>query len=425
MLSVRRLKEDVYLFVENESLLWGFGRYGEEFDVDEGLKKCLKSKIDDYSNRIRIELVELHPTHKCNLSCEYCYIPYDKKNSSSVMEYSVLKEIFEKVYFYAKSNNQMVPRIMFHGGEPLLCKDLIIKAVKDFKDIFKFSIQTNALLIDDEIANFFEKNNVSVGISLDAMPNSRGVDNGIIYSKLKSFSSINKIGVVSTVTKRNVSSLPQFIEELYNAGLKSVVLNPVSPEQVNSEDLVADIEELVYFYKKAVSKLIELNKKSKNKLVIDNIEGWLLPFISDYSPVYCRMSPCGAARLNIVIGPDGEVYPCSGFVGFNVFSMGNIIRDSIEDIINSKTAQVIRSRNVDDIPECKTCAYKRVCGANCMIPLWFKYKDVNRISYYCKFYQEMVDFLLMKIYENEENLKYLISDTYLFLYAKSVKYKVS
>ncbi len=423
MIVKREIGQGIFLFIENDSLLWGLGKKEEEFIIDPRLRRCLEERVDIYSNRLRIELVELHLTERCNLRCNYCYVPYDLKNVSGSMDYSFVKDILEKIYLYAMENKSIIPRIMFHGGEPLIKKRLIMKIVDEFRDLFKFSIQTNGLLLDDEMIDFVETNNVSIGVSIDAEPNNRGVSNKAIYSKLKGFKSINKVGVVSTITKYNIANLVKFIEDLYSNGIRSVVLNPVSPEQPNAVEFVPDISLLISEYKNVISHLIELNKKRGEKLVIDNVEGWLLPFISDYSGVYCRMAPCGAGRLNIVITPNGDVYPCSGFVGFKDFVIGNIKHHSLERILNSKKAVYLRKRNVDDIYECRDCAYKRVCGANCIIPLLFLYNDINRPSYYCRFYQSLLDFLFLKLYESMENIRYLISDTYLYLYIKSEKYQ--
>lgn len=421
MFLKRKLGKDVFLYIENDTGLWFLSKKNNEKEIfGKKLIKELRKRIDENSKRVSLELIEIHPTQSCNLKCKYCYIPDVNKNRSSYLSFEDLDFIFLKIINYYDKIKKNLPRIIFHGGEPLIRFDDIKKIIMKYSDKFKFLIQTNGFLLDEDKISFLEEYNVSTGISIDADPNSRCSDQDFIFKLLKKFKDPTKIGIVSTITRDNIYGLKNFIEKLYNLRIGSLVLNPVSPEQPNSLDFVPEITLLSKAYKEIIENLILLNSAGDHKLVIDNIEGWILPFISTYSPIYCRMAPCGAGRYNIVISPEGDVYPCSGFSGFKEFKMGNVFSENIEDIINKPLS--LRERNVNEIRKCRKCIYKIVCGANCPIPLYFLNKNLYYPSYYCKFYKGLVDFLFLKIYQsNTKVLKYLISESYLNAIEKSKK----
>ena len=111
-------------------------------------------------------------TNACNLNCKYCY---DKGNHTTVsqeneefslMIHNIIKNI-NKIW----KNKDSSAEIIFHGGEPLIISVQNYKRLLDnIKMLYpkvKFSIQTNATLINQEYINLFKNYNVHIGISLD------------------------------------------------------------------------------------------------------------------------------------------------------------------------------------------------------------------------------------------------------------------
>ena len=119
--------------------------------------------------------VVFRPTNNCNLSCSYCY----DKNNHFLNENTIMNNATE--LFRREENNILYsldklfegesnPRIIFHGGEPLLVHSSVLDEFCD--KISKnrnivMSIQTNGTLINEKVIDLFKKYNFKVGISLD------------------------------------------------------------------------------------------------------------------------------------------------------------------------------------------------------------------------------------------------------------------
>lgn len=111
----------------------------------------------------------LHLTNGCNMGCRYCYV---KHENIQVMDF----ETARKAVDMASRNKGKPTGIIFFGGEPLLCKDLINEIVEysRFKEraigcMFYFKITTNGLLLDETFMNLALKENIFIALSHDGI----------------------------------------------------------------------------------------------------------------------------------------------------------------------------------------------------------------------------------------------------------------
>lgn len=119
-----------------------------------------------------IQNITLEVTEKCNLRCKYCiyntsheeYREFGTRN----MSWDVAKKAVD--FLSDHSTHAQNCHIGFYGGEPLINFELIKKVVKYAKEKMEgitFALTTNAVLMTEEIAQFFFDNDFSVIISLD------------------------------------------------------------------------------------------------------------------------------------------------------------------------------------------------------------------------------------------------------------------
>ena len=93
-----------------------------------------------------------------------------------------------------------------------------------------------------------------------------------------------------------------------------------------------------------------------------------------YTPTqYCQLDPvslglgvksCTAARVNMCVGPEGQVYPCQSYFE----PVGDILKDSWKEIWNHPLCVSLRAREYA-LEMCKECPQLPVCGGGCPLEL--------------------------------------------------------
>ena len=122
--------------------------------------------------------VVLKLTERCNINCSYCYVfnlgNDDYKEQASLMSISTAEEVAKFLVQGVADLSVKRVTIVFHGGEPMLMKknkfieicNIFVQSLQPLVEL-RLSIQTNAILVDDEWISIFEKYGVSVGVSVD------------------------------------------------------------------------------------------------------------------------------------------------------------------------------------------------------------------------------------------------------------------
>ncbi len=137
------------------------------FLVEEGtdeFQEWQQELEDTRNNKAHIFTLHFEPTIQCQMACSYCF--ENGANRGSGMKESVLKEslVWLKKYFQTHREVDAL-RLVFFGGEPLLRKDIVSKAVSGFSQLTKemscdfwSEIITNGELLDPNIAATLQTN---------------------------------------------------------------------------------------------------------------------------------------------------------------------------------------------------------------------------------------------------------------------------
>ena len=144
---------------ENSQLLKKYREKSEKFS----------SEMEDLRFNLALSAVYFNPTERCNLNCNYCYIPESfRKNGRDMSKTEIFNALdILKNHFNKTLPKGRLPQIVFHGSEPMLNRESIFEAMDKFKNDFAFGIQTNGTLLDDESIKFLSSKNISIGLSLD------------------------------------------------------------------------------------------------------------------------------------------------------------------------------------------------------------------------------------------------------------------
>ncbi|MEV6072950.1 FxsB family cyclophane-forming radical SAM/SPASM peptide maturase [Nocardia sp. NPDC052001] len=121
-------------------------------------------------------IVKIHG--RCNLACDYCYV-YEMADQSwltkpKAMSRSIFRESCEMIKDHAVGYALPAVNLVLHGGEPLLVgtSDLeyFARTAREILDPvvrLRLALQTNGVLIDEDVLRICERWNVKIGVSLD------------------------------------------------------------------------------------------------------------------------------------------------------------------------------------------------------------------------------------------------------------------
>lgn len=402
---------DKLAVVEPDTAFWAIVA---KDDISEALSGKLvadfKQKDDDFQdeiNQLRFNLkpsaVYFNPTERCNFNCSYCYLPEDMRRNGKTMTTDELCDALARLseYFAAIGTGDDKPQVIFHGSEPLLARDPVFEGIRRFKEHFHFGLQTNALLLDDEAVAFFIEHEVGIGISLDGLSadiaditrktwQGAGTFEAIIpvMEKLSDYAAFN---VITTVTSQNVHTLPRLVDFYHDHGVGVVMLNPVRCTLEGGMRLKPANQDLTTYFCQALDRTYELYKQTGRKLVVANFANILAAVAGPTSRrLMCDISPCGGGRCFFAVAANGDMFPCSEFIGIPEYNGGNLYQGNIDDILNSTAFRKVTSRMVENIDPCARCAIRHFCGAPCPAEIKMVSGRLNAASHYCQFYEEQV-----------------------------------
>lgn len=262
-------------------------------------------------------------TNNCNLNCSFCSKINRKKKYMSLDEY---EKILDKIKDYTNY-------IYLHvKGEPLLHPKVIemIKLAEQYN--LKVNLTTNGVLFDRYAKELGKCNNLNkINFSLHSENNKENylVD---IFDNIKYLSSKTTV-----------------IYRLWT--LKNNKLNKKSTEIV---DKIKDYYDLSSETVERIKK--EKNIKIKSTIYVDKDNEFEWPTINSHKS--CGF--CYALKTHIAILVDGTVIPCC-LDSNGVIKLGNIYKDNLEKIINSKKYRELQESFQKRKPIellCQSCTFK-------------------------------------------------------------------
>ena len=404
---------DYLALIEGSTAFWSLiekERAGALFCSD-ALVASYREQVEDFAaemNTLRFGLqpgaVYFNPTDLCNMSCSYCYIPDEIRAHGQHMSTSRLIDSLEKLRLFFEANgtaSKRLPQIVFHGAEPLMNRDAVFAAIASFKDVFEFGIQTNGTLLDDEAAAFFIENEVGIGLSLDSADavgsdRTRHTRNGKsvharVLDAIDRLVGYENFSVIATVTAMNIDRLTALVSFFHEVGVPVCMLNPVRCTLPGGRAVKPADHELVKPYLAALELSRELFERSGRKLVIANFANILLGIVAPTARrLMCDISPCGGGRCFFAVSANGDLFPCSEFIGLDAFRGGNLFDGTIDDALNSAPFKRVTARTVEDIQPCAHCAVRHFCGAPCPAEAFTATGDLRTPGAFCELYEAQI-----------------------------------
>lgn len=323
------------------------------------IRECCFKTVPTEGRRLVWEI-----THDCSMDCDYCFQAKKRqKNPMRILNSNDLNKICDKI------KDLGVKDALITGGEIYHAKDELENICNNLKKSgIKISFSTanifNKEFIDD-LLNFSPR---SLNISLDPRPKNmtektwekylQGAEYTLAMGDSHPGVSVKITGVISAANIANINEYLDLIKSFcqkYKSISAIYVTNPY---------------DIGYIKNNIRAKEHELNtvvEKISTKSFPPAIK--LVNFPRNNAP----LQRCLAGSHYVHIEPNGNVYPCHLFANYNenVFSMGNILHDDVQDINTSLrlfSEQVLSA--VEDtkreIGECKSCKVVETCGGGCL-----------------------------------------------------------
>lgn len=389
--------------------------------LHERVAEDLEARLREFRFGTHVTALYVNPNDACHADCRYCYIPPDIRRNGAQMSREQLGLVLDKAaeYFSRQNLADRKPVIIFHGSEPLVVKDLVFWAIREYGQTFAFGLQTDGALLTAEDVAFLKEHKVSVGISLDS-PNPKvhaelrrvpGEDGGFQQTvrAIELFDGYPGLNVVTTITRQNVQDLPDLITFLHERKVPVAMMNPVRGTQDYARQFQPDCDTLLEMFSKAVRRALELSERSGRPILIGDFSNLVLAIVApEGRRLMCDITPCGGARCFFTVTATGEMVPCGEFQGLEGFSGGNIFRDSLEAAVDSAPFQQVRERVVERIEDCRDCAIRHICGAPCPAEAQGVSGNMNQASPYCDFYKGIIKLAFQLIAEGK--IRHLVRD---------------
>lgn len=314
----------------------------------------------------------------CNLHCEYCFYLDRAKLYPETEVHRMSEIVLEKTISSYMETVQTQYSFGWQGGEPTLMGIDFFRKITNLQQKYGGSgsivangVQTNATLIDDEMAAHFAKYNFLLGVSLDGP------------------AAIHDIYRKKISGNQTHSEVMKKIEILGKHKVEFNILILVSKANVGkAREVYKYLTENGFYYHQYIP-CVEFG--SDGKLLPYSINGWEWGnfmceifdswFAKDSMKVSIRLFDSVIALLTdnvrnichfgrncrqyFVVEYNGDVYPCDFFVRKEL-KLGNIMENTWEEMRASEIYRKFGELKANWHPLCDKCQFVNICCGDCL-----------------------------------------------------------
>ncbi len=356
----------------------------------------------------------------CNMSCDYCFYRDETQKRSQesygFMSEKTLKNVIRKTMLRAEG----MISYAFQGGEPTLRGLAFFQKVVEYQNQYNKNkiqvhnaLQTNGLLIDEDWCRFLKENHFLVGVSLDGTKEIHdtyrhtrkegGPTFDLVCSAIRLMESygvdFNILTVVNQAAAENIQEIYSFYrQKKWNYQQYIACLDPLDEPHGQNEYSLAP-EQYWQFLIRLFRLWYKDWKKGRQPYIrqFENYIGILL----GHFPEACDQR--GTCSIQNVVEADGSVYPCD-FYMLNDYCLGNFNENRLDEIDARRKEIGFLERSLKLDPDCKHCAYYRLCRGGCQRNRDWAPEIQAYQNYFCQSYRMFFDACLNEMEEIARSL---------------------
>lgn len=364
-----------------------------------------ESKLAEFEEKaksasdVRISRLRFFVTERCNMGCPGCFVRFKYRNDQD-FENSDKQQAERAVDFLREENEGSEFTIQFLGGEPLIGLELIEHTIDYAREVCEetdpnFSLTTNATLVTDEIAEYLDSEDVSVGVSFDGWKDIN--DDSRVYmdgegtydDAVEGFRTLKEhmsdgVGILVTPQPGNIDQLAEIVEHL---------IEELDPDGVTVNDP---------FHSDGTWEVDGHEFAEKVKRILFICEENKTPLISPASQIIKAFSQ-RTPKVQTITRP-GRTYPAAmsvdGRISYHIMNYDEELFPNQIDEWSEERFEKWATFSGYQHEECRGCPAINTCGGPDPIESYQGNKDIDDIQLNperCKFYKEMTPWILEQI----------------------------
>ncbi|MDO9596197.1 MAG: quinohemoprotein amine dehydrogenase maturation protein [Azoarcus sp.] len=339
----------------------------------------------------------------CNLSCTYCY-KEDLATPSKGMKLSFETARNSIELLLREGASRPTVNVVFFGGEPLSNMGLI-KAVTAYTEErcrqlgkkVEFSLTTNATLLTEEIADYFDQHRFGISISMDgpqAVHDARRKTIGgkgtyeVVARKARMLLSRYRsrpVGARVTLTAgySDVGAIHRHLKD--ELGFAEVGFAPVTSNPITTFNLVGDELKAVFESMKALGREYVAAAIRDENIGFSNMH----QLLSDLLEGRRKSLPCGAGMGLLAVDHKGDLNLCHRFTGSSLPTFGNVTTG----IAKPELGRFLEDALDRSQRGCSSCRIRNLCSGGCYHESYANFGDPHSpVYHYCELLRDWVDF---------------------------------
>jgi uncharacterized protein len=327
---------------------------------------------------VETQLLIIQPTPLCNINCYYCYLPERTlKKQVAIQTIARIGEAFFTSPFVGESIT-----IVWHAGEPLTLpirfyeQALRCLQAQNTRGVqIEHYIQTNATLITQEWCDFFRRERIEIGVSLDgpqAIHDANRVDRGGTGTFERVMRGVHLLqqneipfSVIAVVTQHSLPLAEELWRFFAEIRPRRLCLNPEEMEGIHFTSSLYS-EENIARYQSFLQEFLAWNMRADTPLDIREFEAIKERIL--FGEPWAR-SQTNVPGAIFSFDCEGNVSTFSPemltmvFPKYGTFHFGNVFTHTLEQVLASQKCLEVQAAIQRGVLRClQTCEYFLFCG---------------------------------------------------------------